>query len=305
MNRTPQSENPPFSRRASPPRRSLGANPRARLASSLAIHATLTAAALVFLTPIVWLICASLKRGEDLFRYTFIPWDDPGRLTLDNYRALLTDHPFARWLVNSLFLASTYTAVVVTLSSLGGFALAKYNFRLKRPLMLLMLSTLLLPAVVLLPGSYDLIHRLGWIDSYWAILLPGSVSVFGTFLFRQAMIQGVPGELLEAGRMDGCSELRLWWELALPAVRPTIGAFALMSFLSMWNSFLWPQIVLQDESNYHLPIGLANLLALPQFRQDYGVLMAGTLLSVLPVAGLFFVVQREFVSGLTGGAVKG
>lgn len=271
---------------------------------SVLLHAPLILAALVALTPFFWLICATLKTGEDLFAYAFLPWGNLDRLTLANYRRLFFDEPYAAWMLNSLFLSSLYTASVVTLSSLGGFALAKYRFAGKRPLMLLMLATMLLPAQVLLPSSYELMYHLGWIDSYLAILVPGAVSVFGMFLFRQAM-QQVPDELLQAGRVDGCSELRLWWEIALPIVRPMIGAFVLLSFLASWNSFLWPQIVLQDEAKYTLPIGLANMVALPGYRMEYGVLMAGTLLGITPVVILFFVLQKDFIAGLARGAVKG
>src|SRR5206468_9617678 len=146
--------------------------------------------------------------------------------------------------------------------------------------------------------------RFGWINSYWSIIVPGAVSVFGMFLFRQAM-NGVPDELLQAGRVDGCSELRLWWEVALPVVRPMVGAYTLLSFLGSWNAFLWPQIVLQDESRYTLPLGLSGMIGLAEYETRYGVLMAGTLLAVLPVLVLFFVLQRDFIAGLTGGAVKG
>jgi ABC-type glycerol-3-phosphate transport system permease component len=124
------------------------------------------------------------------------------------------------------------------------------------------------------------------------------------FLFRQAMV-AVPDELLQAGRMDGCSELRLWWEVALPIVRPMTGAYTLLSFMTAWNSFLWPQVVLQDAWRYTLPIGLANMLNQPEYQTEYGILMAGTLLSILPVVVLFFVLQRDFVAGLASGAVKG
>ena len=120
----------------------------------------------------------------------------------------------------------------------------------------------------------------------------------------QAM-KGVPDELLQAGRVDGCSELRLWWEVALPVVRPMTGAFTLLTFVGAWNSYLWPSIVLQDESKHTLPIGLATMVGLPEFDTHYGVLMAGTLLAVLPVMLLFFVLQRDFVAGLASGAVKG
>jgi ABC-type glycerol-3-phosphate transport system permease component len=193
---------------------------------------------------------------------------------------------------------------VVALSSLGGFALAKYRFRGRKALMLVMLATLLVPGQVLLLPNYEVMYALGWLDTYAAILVPSAVSVFGMFLFRQAMLS-VPDELLQAGRIDGCSELRLWWEVALPIVRPMVGAYTLLSFMGAWNSFLWPQVVLQDPARYTLPIGLSNMIGLPEYQTHYGVLMAGTLLSILPVGVLFFVLQRDFVAGLASGAVKG
>lgn len=276
---------------------------RTSLGASIITHVVLTAAALLAMTPFVWIICASFKQQEDIFTAVFLP-SDLSRLTLENFTTLFTKIPFGRWLFNSLFLASMQTVVVVTLSSLGGFALAKYNFRGRRTLMFIMLGTMLLPSQVLLPSMYELMYHVGWMNSYAAILVPGAVSVFGMFLFRQAML-GVPDELLAAGRVDGCSELRLWWDIALPIVRPMVGAFTLLAFLGSWNSFLWPQIVLQDMEKYTLPIGLTNMVGLPGFDTQYGALMAGALLSILPVMLLFFVLQRDFIAGLTSGAIKG
>ena len=134
--------------------------------------------------------------------------------------------------------------------------------------------------------------------------MPGAVSVFGMFLFMQAM-RTVPDELLQCGRLDGCSELRLWWEVALPIIRPMIGAFTLLTFMGAWNSFLWPQMVLQDVNRFTLPVGLSGMSGLPSDDTPYGVVMAGTLLSVVPAAILFFVLQRDFIAGLASGAVKG
>src|SRR5687768_13651934 len=263
---------------------------RRRLAGGVLVHTVLLAAAVIALTPFVWMICATLKREQDLSTYIFLPWRNLDRLTLDNFVSLFRKEPFGRWLLNSLFLSSTVTVLVVTLSSLGGFALAKYRFWGKKPLMLIMLMTMLLPGQVMLPGASKMMYELGWMNSYWAIVLPGAVSVFGMFLFSQAM-QAVPDELLQAGRVDGCSEFRLWWEVALPIVRPMLGAYTLLSFLASWNSFLWPQIVLQDEDKYTLPMGLTGMIGITEYETQYGVLMAGTLLAVLPVMVLFFVLQ--------------
>ncbi len=270
----------------------------------IVLHLLLIALALLAITPFFWLICAAFKRDQDLINYTFLPWGHLNRLTFANFRQLFAEHPFWRWTLNSLMLTCTYTTTVVTLSSLGGFALAKYQFRGKKPLMLVMLATMLLPVQVLLPSLYELMQKIGWMDSYAAILVPGAVSVFGMLLFRQAMLS-VPDELLQAARVDGCSELRIWWEIALPIVRPMIGAYTLMSFLAGWNSFLWPQIVLQDERKYTLPLGLAGMVGLPEYQAQYGIMMAGTLLSILPVIILFALLQRDFIAGLASGALKG
>jgi ABC-type glycerol-3-phosphate transport system permease component len=270
---------------------------------SLVRSALLAVAAMVSVFPLIWLICASVKTGEDFFNYSTLPWGHLDRVTVANYVHLFTTRPFGRWMISSIFLASTQTLAAMMLASLGGFAIAKYHFNGRRAIMGLLLSVMLLPYQVLLPSSYELMHHLGWLDSYWAILAPGAISVFGLFLFSRAM-QSVPDELLHAARIDGCSEIRLWWDIALPLVRPMIAAFTLLSFTASWNSFLWPQIVLQDEGKYTLPIGLANLSVLPGSQADYGVLMAGTLVSILPVAAIFFALQRDFVAGLASGAVK-
>jgi ABC-type glycerol-3-phosphate transport system permease component len=276
-----------------------------RALGTLLLHAVLAVLALAVIVPFLWLACAAFKRQQDVFAVAFLPWNRPGDLTLDNFRTLFTREPFARWMINSLFLSSLQTALVVALSSLGGFALAKYRFAGRRPLMAVMFVTMLLPAQVIYPsGGIDLIRAIGWVDSYAAILVPGAVSVFGTFLFMQAM-KGVPDELLHAARVDGCSELRLWWDVALPVVRPMVGAYTLLSFLASWNGYLWPQIVLQDERKFTVPMGLAGMIGLAEYETQYGVLMAGTLLAVLPVLVLFFALQKDFIAGLTSGAVRG
>ena len=270
----------------------------------IALNVVIAVLAVLCLMPFFWLICATLKNNKDFFNYAFLPWSHPERWTLENYRWLFAKENFFTWMFNSFFISSTYTCLVVTLSSLGGFALAKYEFIGKRPLMLMMLATMMLPSQVVLGSSYELMYRIGWLDTYAAIIVPAAVAVFGIFLFMQAMKQ-VPDELLQAGRVDGCSELRLWWEVALPIVKPMVGAYTLMSFMSAWNSFIWPQIVLQSPSKYTLPIALTNMINLPEYQTPYGVLMCGTLLSIVPVAILFFVLQRDFIAGLASGAVKG
>src|SRR5438552_10448300 len=187
-------------------------------------------------------------------------------------------------------------------SAMCGFALAKYEFRGKKAIMLLMLATLMIPGQVIIAPLYELVYRLGMVDSYLGLIIPGAVSVFGIFLFRQAILQ-VPDELLHAARIDGCTEFRIYWDVVMPVSRPMVGAFCLIAFMGSWNSFLWPQIIMHSTHHFTLPIGLNQMVGL--YQQFYGMLMAGTLLSVLPVVVLFMLLQKEFVAGLTTGAVKG
>ena len=271
-----------------------------RSARGLLLYAVLLPALVLTLIPLVWLVAAAFKAPDDFFTYAFFP--PLRRLTSYNFNQLFGELPFPRYLVNSIFVTCTTVLVQLCFSSLAGFALAKYDFAGKRAVMVLMLGTMMIPAAVLLAPMYELIFHLGLMDSYAGLIVPGMVSVFGVFLFRQSML-GVPDELLQAARIDGCSEIGLWWRVAMPTVRPMIGAFCLIAFMGTWNSFLWPQIILHHDDRFTLPIGLNQMVGL--YEQQYGVLMAGTLLSILPVVVLFLLLQREFISGLTAGAVKG
>ncbi|MBT4504140.1 MAG: carbohydrate ABC transporter permease [Gemmatimonadetes bacterium] len=264
------------------------------------LYALLSWCSVLVLIPMVWLIAAVLKGPDDLFHYLFFA--PLQRFSLYNCRQLFTQIPYLRFMINSFFVAGCTVMVQLFFSSLGGFALAKYSFRGKKPIMVLMLGTMMIPAQVLLAPMYELIYRMGLVDSYLGLIVPGAVNVFGMFLFRQSMLD-LPDDLLQAGRIDGCTELRLYWNIVLPVSRPMIGAFCLIAFMGSWNNFLWPQIVLHTQGRFTLPIGLNQMVGL--YAQDYGAMMAGTFLAVLPVVILFFLLQKEFISGLTAGAVKG
>lgn len=282
-----------------------------RLAWSYARLTALLAVGTVMLLPFVWLICASFKDSTVLNEHTFLPplsKISTETVNLGNFRRLLTAKDtvqgpvsFWRYAGNSLFLASAGTFISLVFSSMGGYALAKYRFRGRALIVAFMLASMTIPAVVLLAPNFEVIWRIGWMDSYKALLIPAAVSVLGIFLFRQAML-GVPDELLEAGRMDGCGEFRIYLTLAMPLVRPMTGAFCLISFLGAWNSFLGPNVFLQSQHRLTLPVVLNQYIG--EYRQEYGVFLAGTLLAIVPPAVLFLALQREFISGLTSGAVK-
>lgn len=268
--------------------------------SRVFIYAALLGATAIGLMPLFWLIAAVFKDSEDFFHYLFFPPID--RMSLHNFAQLFREQPFARYLANSLFLTGAQVLVQVFFASLGGFALAKYDFKGKRAITLAMLGLMTIPGQVMLAPTYELIYKMGLIDTYAGLILPGMVSVFGMFLFRQA-IGGVPDELLDAGRIDGASEFGLYWNITLPVIRPMIGAFCLISFMGQWNSYIWPQLIFQSQQHFTLPIAISQMQGL--YRTEYGLIMAGTLLSIFPVTVLFLILQKEFISGLTAGAVKG
>ena len=271
------------------------------------IYTLLAAISVVVLMPFAWLLCAGFKSPDDFFVYTFLPVDEAtgsiafGRLTLHNFAKLFHEVNFSRYLFNSLFVASAQTVLVVLFASMGGFAMAKYEFAGKRPIFILMLCSMMVPVEVLMAPNYELLYYFGWLDEFKALIVPASISVFAIFLYRQSML-GLPGDLLDAARVDGCTDYRIYWDIALRLSRPMTGAITLVTFLFTWNSFLWPQIVLRSTEKYTLPIVIAQMTGV--YENEYGLVMAGTLLSFLPVLVLFFILQREFISGLTMGAMK-
>ena len=274
--------------------------------------ALLTAAGALTLAPFAWLLCATIKDPSVMMAHTFLPpitsWSSE-TINLTNFRLLFRGEPTAHgvitfwlYLANSLFLASTQTVIALVLSSLGGYALAMYEFRGRTAMATFMLGTMMIPGMILMAPVYRLLYGFGWLDTWWSLLVPGAVSAFGIFLFRQAFTQ-VPKDLLEAARIDGAGEMRIWWQVVMPLVRPMSGAFCLITFLGSWNNFLGPQIYLSSQEKLTLPVVLNQYLDV--YTQQYGVFLAGTLLAIIPAAILFFSLQREFVSGLTSGAVKG
>jgi multiple sugar transport system permease protein len=261
------------------------------------------------LLPFLYLVCASVKTRADFFSSLFLPagaglfgiaWD---RLTLDNFARLFESLRFGDNLLNSFFMAAVTSVFATLFCAMAGYALAKLSFRGRSTVTLIVLGALIVPATLLLAPSYQLLYWFGLLDTYAGVILPGLAPAFGVFLFRQAIISSVPDAVLEAARIDGCGEVRTFFTIALPSVRPMFGAFMLITYLNTWNNFIWPQIVLQSAEKMPLSVAIAQLKNV--YSQDYGLLMAGTVVSVGPVLLLFLLLQRDFISGLTSGAVKG
>lgn len=279
-----------------------------RVLAAAGSYAVLLPLAAVTLLPFVWLVTSAFKSREQFFGSMFLPRGegalgvDWGALTLENFTRLFSEIEIGRALLNSLFLSSV-TALLATLCcAAGGYALAMYRFRGRGLCLGIVLAALIVPAPLLIAPGYQVLFELGLLDTYTGLILPGIAPAFGVFLFRQAVLQSVPPALLEAGRLDGCGELAIFARVVLPLLRPMTGAFLMITFLAMWNNFIGPQIVLQSPDKQPLSVAIAQLKGV--YYEDYGLMMAGTLVSVAPVAVLFLLLQRDFVSGLTLGAVK-
>lgn len=287
--------------------RSAGSIGRSRRAS-VVLHALVYALAGVMMIPFVWLICGAFKRSEDFFSGMFLPRGDGflgvawSRLTLDNFRNLLADGSVLGSMLNSVFLSSV-TAVGATLvCAAAGYALAKHRFPGRTLITAVVLSAVIVPPTLVLAPGFKLLFDLHLLDTYAGLIVPALAPAFGVYLFRQASLTGVPDELIEAARIDGCGELRIFFTVALPLLRPMMGAFVLITFLGVWNNFIQPQVVLQSQAKFPLAVTVAQLKGV--YYQDYGLQIAGVVVSIVPVLGLFLLLQREFISGLTSGAVK-
>ncbi len=262
--------------------------------------AFLTVCAILALAPLYWTLVSSFRTLADIFtRPTLLP----ARLTVGNYVALVKETNFLRWAFNSSFVAVCFTALGVFFCTLGGFAFAKYDFPFKTGLFWILLGSMMIPAHATLIPLFSLFARYRLVDTYWALIVPGSASGFGIFFMRQ-YIAGISSELIEAARIDGCTEFQIYHKVILPVIRPAIGALTVFLFMSSWNSYLSPLIFMRSPSMFTLPVGLAALFGSYNFKIEYGQIMAGAVLSVIPVAIVFIALQRQFIEGLTVGALK-
>jgi ABC-type glycerol-3-phosphate transport system permease component len=285
---------------------------RPKLAWSYLRGLILTLACIAVLSPFVWLVAAAFKDRSVMNEYTFFPpldkWSSE-TMNLKNFRRLFAGEMsvkgmvyFWQYLLNSTLYTTVSTVLQLFFSSLSGYALSKYDFRGKRALMAFMIGSTMIPGVLLLAPVYKMFVDFGLIDSVPGLLLTGAVSAYGIFLFRQATMS-VPNEIIDAGRMDGCSEFGIYFRLVMPLVKPMSAAFCMFVFLAQWNAFFAPNIFLQSQNNLTAPIVVRTYIGI--YQAEYGVFLAGTLLAIIPPAILFFALQKEFVSGLSSGAVKG
>ncbi|MGH2559602.1 MAG: carbohydrate ABC transporter permease [Thermomicrobiales bacterium] len=256
---------------------------------------------LMMVAPFLWMVLGAFKTEAELTR--FPPTWIPEELTLAHFRQLFDELDFPTYFKNSVIIAGVKTLTNLFFCSMAGYALAKLHFWGRDVLFVFILGTMMIPGMVTLIPSFIMISELNLVNTLTGVILPGTVGAFGVFLMRQFML-GIPEDLLDAGRIDGASEFHLFWRIALPLSMPALATLAIFTFLASWNDFIWPLIVLSDESKYNLPVALATF-AIGQHRTETGMLMAGSLVIILPVLVVFVLLQRYFTQGITMTGLKG
>ena len=219
-----------------------------------------------------------------------------------NVKILTERIPFWRSLGWSLYVALASTALTLLFCSMGGYAFAMFEFRFKQALFLLVMGTMLIPSFLGMIPTFMIMDALGWIDQPRALYIPGAASAFGIFLMRQFISSSIPKDLVEAARMDGCSELGIYWRIVLPLLKPAMGTLGLITFIASWNNFIGPLIVMRSPDMYTLPLALRSMQS--PVNTEWGAVMAGSAIATLPLLVLFAISARRLIDGLTAGAVK-
>jgi ABC-type glycerol-3-phosphate transport system permease component len=256
----------------------------------------------IFLTimPYIYMVSASFKPGEELFSIPVQVF--PDSLYLGNYDLLFGKTNFVRWFFNSVFIGVSRMVLAVVISLMAGYAFAKYDFRFKNALFIMILATLTLPIYVLIVPLYSMMVTFGWTDNYIALILPLAAQAIGVFLSRQYLLS-IPDEILDSARVDGAGEWGIFWRIIVPLSQPVIAVMAILFFTTSWNDYIWPLVVLTKDQMFTVSLGLPTLVG--PYSQEYGAVMAGSFLSTVPLTIIFLIMQRRFIEGITQGAVKG
>ncbi len=263
-------------------------------------HLVLAPMALIFALPLLWLLVSSFMTNAQINR--FPPTIIPDSLHLDGYRYVFRTGAFGRWFLNSTIVAGVTVVSNLVFCSFAGYAFARMKFRGSRPLLALMLATLVIPFQLTMIPTFIVMEKLNLTDTLGALIVPGLATPLGVFLMRQ-FFMNLPREVEEAARIDGCSRLAVLLHVALPLARPALATLAALTFLLMWNDLLWPLIAINSDDNFTLPLGLTTFQG--QHTTDWAAVMAGNVVTVTPVLVAFLLAQRTFIQSLTSSAVKG
>ena len=263
----------------------------------------LALAAMLFLAPLAWMVSTALKTEANVV--TPSPQWIPRPVTLENFQSLdakSAEAPVARWLLNSGIVSTSVVVLVLAISSMAAYPLARMRFRGRDALFYLILATMIIPSQVTLIPVFLLIQRLGWFDTYQALIVPGLAGPFGVFLLRQFMLT-IPRELEEAATVDGCGAWRTWWQIILPLTRPALATLAVITFLGAWNDFMWPLIATNSLEMRTIPVGIQVFHG--RYTSQFGLMMATALLASAPVLLVFLLLQRFITRGVVLTGLKG
>jgi multiple sugar transport system permease protein len=269
------------------------------ISGTVALHLLLYAMALVTVAPFLWMLLASFKDLGEILQYP--PTWIPQRIILDNFVNAFQAAPFGRFYFNSLFVASAVTLGQLFTCSLAAYAFARLRFRGRDVLFYLFLGTMMVPGQVTMIPGFMVLHWLGWIDTYAALIVPGLASAFGTFLLRQFFLT-IPRDLEDAAAIDGCSRFGVLWRIILPLSRPALATLAIFTFMGVFNDFLWALIVISSEDLKTVQLGLA--IFRDRYQTDWGQLMAASVTATVPILLVFFFAQKYFIRGITLSGLK-
>nr|WP_227522129.1 carbohydrate ABC transporter permease [Bacillus solitudinis] len=251
------------------------------------------------LIPFIWMVSTSLKTSGSTM--VLPPQVIPDEINWENYVRVAEAFPVFKFLWNSLFVAITSTLGQILLCSMAAYAFARLEFKGRDMIFIIYLATLMVPTQVTMTPQFILMKYLGWLDTYQGLIIPGIFNAFGTFLLRQFFL-GIPKELEEAAFIDGASHFRIFWQIILPLAKPALATLAIFSFMQSWNNFLWPLIVVSDPDMMTLPLGLSLLQG--RWETDWNLMMAGVVISVIPVLVVYLFAQRHFIQGITLSGMK-
>jgi len=254
----------------------------------------------VFSGPFVWMVSSSLKPQNEIFNAR-IALISPN-MSFATYRDIFETTPFARWMLNSFIVSTSVTLVALLLHSMAGYALARLQFPGRKTLFTLIISTLMIPSTVILIPLALLVKSFGWLNTYWALIIPAIPNAFGIFWLRQFFL-GMPGDLEDAARIDGASRAGVFWHIALPLARPVLSSLAVFFFLANWDAYLWPLVVANKEEMRVVQVGITTFTK--QYGTQWHYIMAASVVSIMPTLLLFFVLQRNIVESVKMTGLKG
>ena len=275
--------------------------PGQKIITDLLLYTFLIFTAIFMILPFIWMLSTSFKLPQDIFGYP--PMLIPETPVLDNYFYIFKEKNLLRVLANTFFVALSTTMLSLFFTALGGYGFAKFNFLGKNILFALLLATMVIPGAVMMVPSFVIMRELGWVDKFWPLIIPGAANAFGIFFFRQ-YISTINDELMDAARIDGASEFKIFWSIILPIISPGMTSLGLIFFMRSWNDYLGPLIYLKSPQLHTITLAI-NALSGSAGLTAWGEQMAMSVVSLIPLLIIFLIFQRRFVEGIMAGAVKG